>query len=74
MPEKIYLSGKHRTRNTKPCTIPDSLDPALSSHIMDVSVHTIDIPRIITAKAIIETGFHRILSQTLLGLHLLDTP
>ena len=74
MPEKIHLSGKHRTRNTKPCTIPDSLDPALSNHIMDVSVHTINIPGIITAKAIIETDFHSILSLTLLGLHHLDTP
>ena len=51
MPNKIYLPLKDRIRNNK-CLL--AFDPALSNHIMDVSVHTINSPCLITAKDIFQ--------------------
>lgn len=42
-------------RNKDTFTIADSLDPALSNHIVTVSVHTLNIPRLITAKDFSQT-------------------
>ena len=50
MPEKSTFSLE--TQN--PFTIAVSLDPALSNHIVDGFVHTINIPCLITARRIIQ--------------------
>ena len=50
MPEKYIFLGNVARKTQKTCTIADSLDPDLSNHILSVSVHTLNIPCLITAK------------------------